>query len=127
MVPVLETDLGLGFAFAPGIAASLIVTDNHCQVYSIGVGTFGSCLSAGSAEVGNCCPVPISVVACPCSIAFLETNTINRLHRKQTKNNYLTLLWRRFLSHKNQSIDLQNKSMDWCLYDTDFRYERVKT
>ena len=85
MVPALETDLGWGFAFAPGIAASLIATDNHCQVCSIGVGTFGSCLPAGSAETGNCCPVSISGVACPCSIAFLEINIINRLHRKQRK------------------------------------------
>ena len=29
------------------------------------------------------------------------------------------------LSYRNQSIDLQCKSMDWSLYDTDFRNERV--
>ena len=29
----------------------------------------------------------------------------------------LTLSWRRPLSYRNQSIDLQSKSMDWFLYD----------
>ena len=38
----------------------------------------------------------------------------------------LTLLWRRSLSYRNQSIDLKCKSMDWFLYDRDFRHERVK-
>ena len=37
-----------------------------------------------------------------------------------------TLLWRRFLSYRNQSIDLQSISMDWFLYDRDFRHARVK-
>ena len=38
----------------------------------------------------------------------------------------LTLSWRRFLLCRNKSIDLQSKSMDWFLYDRDFRRERVK-
>ena len=45
------------------------------------------------------------------------------------KNNLkaLTLSWRRFLSYRNQSIDLQYKSMDWFLYHRNFRRcERVK-
>ena len=37
----------------------------------------------------------------------------------------LTLSWRRSLSYRNQSIDLQSKSMDWVLYDRDLRHERV--
>ena len=39
---------------------------------------------------------------------------------------YLTLSWRRPLSYRNQSIDLQSKSMDWFLYDRGLRHERVK-
>ena len=39
----------------------------------------------------------------------------------------LTLSWRRPSSYRNQSIDVQSKSMDWFLYDRDFRQERVKT
>ena len=39
---------------------------------------------------------------------------------------YLTLSWQRFLSYWNQSIDLQNKSMNWFLYGRDLRHERVK-
>ena len=39
---------------------------------------------------------------------------------------YSTLSWRRSLSYKNQSIDLQSKSVDWVLHDTDLRHERVK-
>lgn len=83
MVPALETDLGWGFAFAPGTAASLVATDNHCQMHSTGVGTFGSYLTVGSVEAGNCCPVPISDVASPCSIAFLEINIMHKLQRKE--------------------------------------------
>ena len=38
---------------------------------------------------------------------------------------YVTLSWRRSLSCRNQSIDLQSKSIDWFLYDRDLRHERV--
>ena len=38
----------------------------------------------------------------------------------------LTLSWRRPLSYRNQSIDLQSKSLDWFLYDNGLRHERVK-
>ena len=38
----------------------------------------------------------------------------------------LTISWRRPLSYRNQSIDLQSKSMDWFLYDNDLHHERVK-
>ena len=31
---------------------------------------------------------------------------------------------RRTLSYRIQSIDLHNKSIDWCLYDTDLRHEK---
>ena len=31
------------------------------------------------------------------------------------------------ISYINQSIVLLSKSMDWFLYDRDFRHERVKT
>ena len=38
----------------------------------------------------------------------------------------LTLSRRRPLSYRNQSIDLQSKSMNWFLYDNSLRHERVK-
>ena len=38
----------------------------------------------------------------------------------------LTLSWRRSVSYRNQSIDLQSKLMDWFLYDRDLRHERGK-
>ena len=38
----------------------------------------------------------------------------------------LTISWRMSLSYRNQSIDLQSKSMDWFLYDRDLRHERAK-
>ena len=38
----------------------------------------------------------------------------------------LTLSWRGSLSYRNQSIDLQSKSMGWFLYDNGLRHERVK-
>ena len=37
----------------------------------------------------------------------------------------LTLSWRKSLSYRNQSIDLQTKSMDWFLYNRNLRHERV--
>ena len=37
----------------------------------------------------------------------------------------LTLSWRRFPSYRNQSIDLQSKSVNWFLYDRELRHERV--
>ena len=39
----------------------------------------------------------------------------------------LTLSWWTPLSYRNQSIDLQSKSMDWLLYDNGLRHERVKS
>ena len=38
----------------------------------------------------------------------------------------LTLSWRRPLSYRKQSIDLQSKSVDWLLYDNGLLQERVK-
>ena len=38
----------------------------------------------------------------------------------------LTLWRRRPISYRNQSIDLQSKSMDWFLYDIGLHCERVK-
>ena len=38
----------------------------------------------------------------------------------------LTLSWCRSLSYRNQSINLQKKSMSWFLYDGQLRHERVK-
>ena len=42
------------------------------------------------------------------------------------KRAHLTLLWRRPLSYRNQSIDLRSKSMDRFLLDRDLRHEWVK-
>ena len=39
---------------------------------------------------------------------------------------FLTLSWWRPLSYRNQSIDLQSKSVDWFLYDNGLHHERVK-
>ena len=36
------------------------------------------------------------------------------------------LSWQKFLSYRNQSIDLQNKSINWSLYDGSLHHERVK-
>ena len=38
----------------------------------------------------------------------------------------ITLSWRRPLSYRNQSIDFGSKSVDWFLYDSGLRHERVK-
>ena len=38
----------------------------------------------------------------------------------------LALSWRRPLSYRNESTDLLCKSMDWFLYDSGLRHEKVK-
>ena len=40
-------------------------------------------------------------------------------------NRALSISWWMSLSYRNQSIDLQNKSMEWFLYDRDVPHERV--
>ena len=44
-----------------------------------------------------------------------------------TVNSQLTLSWRRPISYRNQSIELQSKSMDWFLYHSGLRHERVRS
>ena len=39
----------------------------------------------------------------------------------------LTLLWWRSLSHRNKSINLLCKSMDWFLHDRDICHERINS
>ena len=41
-------------------------------------------------------------------------------------NHFIDSLMTESLLHRNQSIDLQSKTMDWFLYDRDLRHERVK-
>ena len=56
-----------------------------------------------------------------------KTNTQNFISFvSRWKLIFLTLSWRRPLSYRNQSIDLQSKSVDWFLYDNGLRHERVK-
>ena len=49
---------------------------------------------------------------------------IHLFHIRKQVN--LTLSWRRPIQYRNQSIDLQSKSVDWFLYDIGLRHERVK-
>ena len=48
------------------------------------------------------------------------------LFQKDIYLKHLTLSRRRFLSYRNDSINLLWKSMAWLLYDRDLRHERVK-
>ena len=54
---------------------------------------------------------------------FLYIKEVLYLRRKER---HLTLSWRRSLSYRNQSIDLQSKSMDWLLYDKNLPHQRVE-
>ena len=68
-------------------------------------------------------------------ILFCDKKSPNNISYRKTfqkkkrtrvnKNIFLILSWRRPLSYRNQSIDLQSKSMDWFLYDNGLRHERV--
>ena len=48
------------------------------------------------------------------------------VRRYSSEQLLLTLSWRRPISHRNQSIDLLRKSMDWFLYDIRLRHKSVK-
>ena len=50
----------------------------------------------------------------------------SRLYKDAYDDIKMILPWWRFLSYRNQSIDLQSKSMDWFLYDGALRHERVQ-
>ena len=61
---------------------------------------------------------------CPC---VNKWNIVMKLWKGTAWNfDILTISWRRYLLYRNQSLDLQSKSMDWFLYDRNFRHERVK-
>ena len=65
-------------------------------------------------------------------ISFISQIWLTHWKRKNEKKIFwlyfdLTLSWRRPLPHRNQSIDLFCKSVDWFLHDNGPRQERVKT
>ena len=69
-----------------------------------------------------------------CEVILLETNSCSITQICAVQVIYykmrlfsLTLSCRRPLSYRNQSIDLQSKSMDWFLYDNGLRHERVES
>ena len=49
-----------------------------------------------------------------------------RIFSRKSRSKALNLSWWTSLSYRNQSFDLQSKSMDWFLYDRDLHHERVK-
>ena len=60
------------------------------------------------------------------STLFFKISTISASSNSRDPTNHkLTLSWWRSLTYRNQSIDLQSKSMDWFLYDRSFRHDRV--
>ena len=65
----------------------------------------------------KCRPRFITNVVCK-----LVIYKISKIIKKQT---LLTLSWRRALSYRNQSIDLQSKLIDWFLYNNGLCHERV--
>ena len=56
----------------------------------------------------------------PCILSRLSSKMFHSMQH------YLTLSWQMSLSCRNQSIDLQCKSMGWFLYDRDLRHEKFK-
>ena len=40
--------------------------------------------------------------------------------------NFNSFMTERSISYRNQSINLESKSMDWFLYDRDLHHEKVK-
>ena len=48
---------------------------------------------------------------------------VNNNDNRTWARKWLTVSWRRSLSYRNQSTDLQSKPMDWFLYDKDLGHE----
>ena len=59
-----------------------------------------------------------------CVVKDYPTDTV-KIDTNLVCNIMLTLSWQWLLSYRNQSIDLQSKSMDWFLYDNGLHHERV--
>ena len=57
----------------------------------------------------------------------LKTDLKKFSNSKDWDSSHLTLSWRGPLSYRNQSIDLQSKSVDWFLYYNGLCHERVKS
>ena len=58
---------------------------------------------------------------------FIGRESFMKMLESCYKKDCLTLSWRRSLSYRNQSNDLQSISMGWFLYDRDLRHKRVQT
>ena len=61
------------------------------------------------------------------TLFFLDFHSVRHFRFRPTLFSCLTISWRRPLSYRNQFTDLRCKSMDWFLYDSGFRHERVKS
>ena len=70
-----------------------------------------------------------NLVKFKCSKKFFFPRALKHLRNERCLfvkiEDLLTLWWWRSLSYRNQSIDLLCKSMDWFLYNRDFRHEKV--
>ena len=86
--------------------------------------------------------LPLHLLSCESWIFVKEKPDRKKATKRKRKANYvlqdvktdsqcmwmksiLNLSWRRSLLYRNQSIVLQNKWMDWFLYDKNLRHERV--
>ena len=69
----------------------------------------------------------------PEKIKTIEMKVYMKIHFQSQQwkryNNWLhvlTLSWKRLLSYRNHSIDLQSKLMDWFLYDRGLQHKELK-
>ena len=58
-------------------------------------------------------------------VSVYSTALQTKFFTKEGIESTLTLSRRRPLSYRNQSTDLESKSMDWFLYDNGLRLERI--
>ena len=75
------------------------------------------------------CPYQSKVVFVVCFLSFINWYYLRYCGKVSELSHFcltLTHSWRRSLSYRYQSIDLQSKSVDWFLYDRDLRHKRVK-
>ena len=107
--------------------ANLACSSWYC-LDSVSKWKFGKSTVLYNIDTAQICAIVIGFIGGKQKLFFpfsIFNNHVQHFFKFQV-NLFLTILWRRSLSHRSQSIDMLSKSNDWFLYGRDFRHERVK-
>ena len=107
--------------------ANLACSSWYC-LDSVSKWKFGKSTVLYNIDTAQICAIVIGFIGGKQKLFFpfsIFNNHVQHFFKFQV-NLFLTILWRRSLSHRSQSIDMLSKSNDWFLYGRDFHHERVK-